>query len=93
MITSGPPLWLATRRSGKAGAKIDPAKVDPIDGMTDKRVQAGLGRLIELAKNVGVVVVDHHMARGDIVYGAVCDAVSRGCRGPLNPRQMSNGQA
>lgn len=65
VITSGPPLWLAARRSTKPGAKIDPKVVDPIEDITDKRVRAGLDRLIELARHVAFVVVDHHMARSE----------------------------
>jgi predicted metallo-beta-lactamase superfamily hydrolase len=73
VVTSGPPLWLAARRSGKAG--FAPKDVDPIDDITDKRVRTGLDRLIELARNVEYVVVDHHMARSED-FGAVLGACS-----------------
>jgi hypothetical protein len=73
VITSGPPLWLAARRSGRAG--FAPKDVDPIEDITDKRVREGLERLIELARRVEFLVVDHHMARSED-FEPVLDACS-----------------
>ncbi len=74
VMTSGPPLWLAARRSGTAG--LAPKGVDPIDDITDRQVRAGLDRLIELARRVEIVVVDHHMARSED-FEAVLEACSQ----------------
>jgi len=76
VMTSGPPLFRSAGREGGGGDPCGHRSDDPLTSIADRTVRDGLRRLIDLARQVRFVIVDHHMARSRN-FAAVLDACSR----------------